>query len=979
MARQQALTLIIDGTVDPLKRAAMAAKTTLAELGSGAALSASEVEAAFAKMVSSPGDSIALMTKNLDREFRDMRRQAQQAMAQGADFNPAGGISSKQSYEAAAAIERLAQVQRDKAVAALQASTADEKVNIGLKTMATQSAAAAIGLEEQARALRLQGDAFAAMEKHLPAVVQGQQKATVGAGQMRAGMQQLGYQVGDVATQFSLGASPMVIFAGQSGQVVQALGMMTNETKGLLGFLGGPWGMVIGAAVTVLATLISNTDLFTDKTAEATKKIKQQSDATREGEVAQRAYDGTLDGLIDKERKLTDQLEKRLKTQRELNGEVSRGIGTDLEALRSEQAKAHADLARAQAAVEVARKGGAGGFGIAEAQLGQAQNNVIATDAAVLQAERNYRSSQAISIQDDVRSTSGPNGRKRRDLEEQQSALTARFQSGNMGSGEYHAAFEKLQRSIDALKPSSSGQASASSESALGGTIALIKELFPGATITSTTGGKHEKGSDHYRGRGIDFVPAGGMGSVDTDEAMAKLEAAGVKIRRNAHGTKQFFGPGRSANKPGDHDDHFHLGFEGRPTPESAQRSAESEADRKRRDADAYTQAMDRANVERAQLARDGVTDARALAELDQAAILAARQREADATKAAGIEHHWTKEQTDALQLQQAFNAIAKTRAVDEKLGRDLSAKDLQAQSDALTIKGQLLDIEGQLAPTLRERLRIALEILENDRQQQHLSNQKALVMGQVSQAEHDARAGTIDELAGRHKAVVTQQNSGPVDQYRDRLKGAAGDMNEALDGVKANGLQNLEDGLVGIISGTESVSGAFKKMAASILADLARIAVQKLILSFIGLKDGGMVPRGYATGGMVSGPGGPREDKVPAMLSAGEFVINADATRKHHRLLSAINDGQVPHFANGGMVGDVSGISYPRIPSMASMGARSVQQHFSFDMRGALTTPELLGQINGQIQRVGMAAMIGGSEMAQQEMADHRMQAIPQ
>ena len=36
--------------------------------------------------------------------------------------------------------------------------------------------------------------------------------------------------------------------------------------------------------------------------------------------------------------------------------------------------------------------------------------------------------------------------------------------------------------------------------------------------------------------------------------------------------------------------------------------------------------------------------------------------------------------------------------------------------------------------------------------------------------------------------------------------------------------------------------------------------------------------PQRLATGGMVYGPGGPKEDKIPAMLSNGEFVMTARA-----------------------------------------------------------------------------------------------------
>lgn len=49
---------------------------------------------------------------------------------------------------------------------------------------------------------------------------------------------------------------------------------------------------------------------------------------------------------------------------------------------------------------------------------------------------------------------------------------------------------------------------------------------------------------------------------------------------------------------------------------------------------------------------------------------------------------------------------------------------------------------------------------------------------------------------------------------------------------------------------------------------------------------------RRFAPGGYVSGPGGPTSDRVPAMLSNGEFVVNAAATDKNLALLQAINSG---------------------------------------------------------------------------------------
>ena len=58
------------------------------------------------------------------------------------------------------------------------------------------------------------------------------------------------------------------------------------------------------------------------------------------------------------------------------------------------------------------------------------------------------------------------------------------------------------------------------------------------------------------------------------------------------------------------------------------------------------------------------------------------------------------------------------------------------------------------------------------------------------------------------------------------------------------------------------------------------------------------------ASGGWVSGPGGATDDKIPAMLSNGEFVVNAAAAQRNRALLHAINSGTVAGFADGGEVG---------------------------------------------------------------------------
>lgn len=57
----------------------------------------------------------------------------------------------------------------------------------------------------------------------------------------------------------------------------------------------------------------------------------------------------------------------------------------------------------------------------------------------------------------------------------------------------------------------------------------------------------------------------------------------------------------------------------------------------------------------------------------------------------------------------------------------------------------------------------------------------------------------------------------------------------------------------------------------------------------------------GKADGGYIAGPGTGTSDSIPAMLSNGEYVINAQSTSKHRGLLESLNRNR---FADGGLVG---------------------------------------------------------------------------
>jgi TP901 family phage tail tape measure protein len=77
-------------------------------------------------------------------------------------------------------------------------------------------------------------------------------------------------------------------------------------------------------------------------------------------------------------------------------------------------------------------------------------------------------------------------------------------------------------------------------------------------------------------------------------------------------------------------------------------------------------------------------------------------------------------------------------------------------------------------------------------------------------------------------------------------------------------------------------------------------------VADFVGLP---LLPeiKKLAGGGYISGPGGPRDDKIPALLSNGEYVMPADKTSRYYPYLEAMRAGkQLPGFAVGGPIGNV-------------------------------------------------------------------------
>lgn len=126
-------------------------------------------------------------------------------------------------------------------------------------------------------------------------------------------------------------------------------------------------------------------------------------------------------------------------------------------------------------------------------------------------------------------------------------------------------------------------------------------------------------------------------------------------------------------------------------------------------------------------------------------------------------------------------------------------------------------------------------------------------------------------------------------------------------------------------ITGAKSFGDAMKNILQQLISQLIQAAIYATIVAACTGGGGGFAARwhgafgkAFASGGSVAGPGTGTSDSVPAMLSNGEYVLNAQAVdRLGVPFLNGLNTGRLRGFASGGLVG--SGGAYNRPASVGS------------------------------------------------------------
>ncbi|MHB9879081.1 phage tail length tape measure family protein [Pacificimonas sp. ICDLI1SI03] len=207
-------------------------------------------------------------------------------------------------------------------------------------------------------------------------------------GTSRMAMQQLTFQVQDVAQGFAMGISPMTIFAQQSGQVGFALSGMNGKLGQVGQFLMGPWGIALtlaGAAVTILVNSLNDAEDAANEVAKATERqfgtAKNLKEAIEDLDEATGRHNKTQDQML---RIGVEQIEQQIR----------KTIATR-EQTKAILEQAEANLRLAQTAADISGSDGSGGGAASGVMVGRAQGRVEGLRAKIAANDAELEQSRA--------------------------------------------------------------------------------------------------------------------------------------------------------------------------------------------------------------------------------------------------------------------------------------------------------------------------------------------------------------------------------------------------------------------------------------------------------------------------------------------------------------------------------------------------------------------------------------------------------
>lgn len=302
----------------------------------------------------------------------------------------------------------VADLQVKRAIMSAELKTASKDLN----TFAKDAAVSGI-TDEMRTSMLAAADTVARLKNQVAAADveikkfgQSQQAVTGMSAQNSAALKNLSFQINDVATGLATGQPPMMIFAQQGSQIVQALQMMEGGGNKFIKFLSGPWGMALTAATVVVAPLIANLLKTNDAEKALVEKMKEDAKTTEQTRQAKAVFEKTVEGVtaaIYDQKAALDKQEESLKTANERALESARTErARELQIRKTtiallEQAEAQLAVVKTQASFGAQGSGGANMVAVTvySNQVADLKKAKAEADKAMITAQANFMTAQS--------------------------------------------------------------------------------------------------------------------------------------------------------------------------------------------------------------------------------------------------------------------------------------------------------------------------------------------------------------------------------------------------------------------------------------------------------------------------------------------------------------------------------------------------------------------------------------------------------
>ena len=643
-------------------------------------------------------------------------------------------------------------------------------------------------------------------------------------GAQKIGMQQLGFQLGDIATMYSLGAKPAQIFASQIGQVTQAVQLMAGGTSKFATFMNGPWGIAITVGTIILAPFVAKLFEGNDALDEAIDKMKKDAAETEINRRAKEAFAKTLEGQIALQRELNEELEKGVQSQRQQQQAQLTNAQKSLDSLRKSRAQTADDLTKAEKRLADLDKElknpsllAAGSEGYMQGlllALGKAQDEVDTlkkklsdADTSITKAQRSIRAARVPLQEDEAKAAADPIAA----INRQYDIMRDRAVSAALGNEQLSRALggtlanlEKQRKAaVDAAQAQerlgkSTGVATfRSREQAIGiagrefqraGFKVSENEQFGGVK------GEHPgMGSAHGK-YAVDINSGSGITEANVPEIKAQFDAAAKRYQSRGYRVLwngwvyEANGDGPTRRIPAgqnQHRDHMHLEAPGTIVGKATQASTESEfqqdANQARRTEEAAGDFVQAIVTKAASRGLPGNNKDQLQADIDEAFADFERRFNRAATEAEKWKIRTALTEADARETARHFEdayikPLERLEALQGKTGIDRAVLNAQIE-ESLRLGRELTPVEKeQIDRGIRhsdqlERQKAILEAvrapLEEYRAQIEALN-ALLAKGEISQTSYNARIAELAQSAGQSMSGISGVDPNTGKTYED-------------------------------------------------------------------------------------------------------------------------------------------------------------------------------------------------------------------